>query len=167
MATKKLYKTFLFLPFCLCLLDEKSFESLSELDRGFFTDQSLLSTSGSSLAVGSPLSFQATPSQRAPLLPPLCVFQSPESVDVDYLCVSPLQGMFSTPEVFLQKHHKAPGFEQVFREQDARHMSWDVSSIKLEDNSPKVCVEPGVLKQMWSPQLQPSVLAKDLQDGSD
>lgn len=150
----------------LALSDEKSFESLSELDRGFFTDQSLLSTSRSSPAVASLLSLQASPSQLALSPSPLSIFHSPQTTDVDYLCVPPLQGMFSTPEVFLQRHWKAPSFEQVLREQNASHMSWDVSLIKLEDNSPKVCVEPGVLKQTWSPLLQPLLPAED-QGGSD
>lgn len=149
------------LPFLsLSLLDEKSFDSLSELERGFFTDQSLLSTSTSSPAVESLLSLQTSPAQLALSPSPLSVFHSLETVDVDYLCVPPPEGMFSTPEVFLQRDRKAAGLKQVLKEQDASHMSWDVSLIKLEDNSPKVCVEPGVLKT-WSPQLQTSLLAED------
>lgn len=147
------------------LSDEKSFESLSELDRGFFTDQSLLSTS--SPAVESLLSPQTSPSQLALPASPLSIFHSPETMEVDYMCGPPMQGMFSTPQVFLQRHWKAPVLEQVLREHDTSHMSWDLSLIKLEDNSPKVSMEPGVLKQTCSPQLQLSLLAEDCEGGSD
>lgn len=162
--TKQNYTLPLFLS--LPLSDEKSFESGLEHDRGFFTEQSLLSTSRPSPAVASLFSLQASPSQMAPSPSPLDVFHSPETVDVDYLCAPPLQCMFSTPEVYFQRHWKASGFEQVLREQDASHMSWDVSLIKFEENSPRVCVEP-VLKQTSSPQLQPLLPAEDGQSGSD
>lgn len=148
----------------------KSFEysSPSELDRSFFTEQSLLSalsleqlsTSRASKANGSDatLSLQASlclsldpisPSQALSF-----IFNTQEAENC-YLTV-PLQGKFSTPEVYLQKQKKDACFEQMYSELNPTQMSWDVSLIKPESNSPKPCTESSVQEQMLSPGRQPS-----------
>lgn len=149
----------------------KSFEysSPSELDRSFFTEQSLLSalsleqlsTSRASNADGSDatLSLQASlclsldptsPSQALSF----SIFNTQE-VENCYLTV-PLQGKFSTPEVYLQKQKKDACFEQMYSELNPTRMSWDVSLIKAESNSPKLCTESSAPELMWSPSRQPS-----------
>lgn len=116
-------------------------------------------------SVGPMLSLQASPSQQA-RSPSLNAVNTPETLD-GYLCVPLLHSMFSTPEVFLQKNQKALCFERVFRELDAGELSWDMSLIKPEGNSPKVCVDPSVLEQTWSPRLQLSLSAEESLGSSD
>lgn len=173
---------FLFPP--LGLLDMRSFEysSPSELDRSFFTEQSLLSalsleqlsTSRASKADGSnaTLSLQASlclsldptsPSQALSF----SIFNTQE-VENCYLTV-PLQGKFSTPEMYLQKQKKDACFEQMYSELNPTRMSWDVSLIKPESSSPKLCTESSAQEQMWSPSRQCSQhsLAEVSPDGEE
>lgn len=149
----------------------KSFEysSPSELDRSFFTEQSLLSAlsleqlSTSRVLKGdgsdATLSLQASLCLSLDSISPsqALSFSILNTQDVEncYLTV-PLQGKFSTPEVYLQKQKKDACFEQMYSELNPTRMSWDVSLIKPESNSPKLCVESSTQEQMWSPNSQHS-----------
>lgn len=150
-------------------LDWKSFEcsSPSELDRKFFGEQSLLSalsleqlstsrTSNDTLADGS--------DARLSILASLCLssdpITSPPAFSTNSLNTQetengqltiPLQGKSSTPYIILQKRKQAACFDQSCPDLGASQMSWDVSLIKSENNSPKPCLESSALESTWSP----------------
>lgn len=145
----------------------KSFEysSPSELDKGFFEEQSLLSTSSleqpsstsnPSEANGSDVkpSIQASPCLSLdPISPPKALSTSSfniQETDNCYLTM-PLQGKFSTPLVLPQK---SACLDQLYNDLTAAQMCWDVSFIKSETNSPKPNMESSALEQMWSPKPQ-------------
>lgn len=149
-----------------------SFEyfSPSELDRKFFGDQSLpsamsmeqLSTSRASndtLADGS--------DSKLSILAALCAASDPispspasslsglnaQETDNCHLAV-PLQGKSSTPYILLPKQKKAACFDQSYSDFATSQMSWDVSLIKSETSSPKLCMESNALEQVCSPKPQ-------------
>lgn len=147
----------------------KSFEcsSPSELDRKFLGEQSLLSAlsleqlstsrvSNETVADGSDarlstlavlcLSSDPIPSPQAILMNSL----NTQETDNCNLAV-PLQGKSSTPYILLQKQKKAACFDQSFSDLTSSQMSWDVSLIKSENNSPKPCIESSALESTWSP----------------
>lgn len=145
-------------------LDRKSFEcsSPSELDRKFFGEQSLLSAlsleqlstsraSNDTLADGS--------DARLSILASLCLssdpISSPQVFSVNSLNTQetencqltvPLQGKSSTPYIVLQKRKPTACFDQSCPDLGASQMSWDVSLIKSESNSPKPCMESSALE---------------------
>lgn len=153
------------------LLDMKSFEysSPSELDRRIFEEQSLLSAlslelstsraSNEAEADGSDarLSIRASLCLSLDPISPSQAFSmssfNTQETDNCYLVV-PLQGKFSTPQVFLPKQQKAACFDQSYSDLTATQISWDVSLIKPDGNSPKPCMESSTLEQTWSPKLQ-------------
>lgn len=150
----------------------KSFEDSSpcELDRKFFEEQSLLSalsleqlsasrTSNDGEANGS----DARLSIRASLCLSLDPISPPQAFSIsslntretdNYYLAVPLQGRFSTPQVLLQKQKTAACFDQLYSELSVSQMSWDVSLIKPESNSPKPCIESSAVEQPWSPNPQ-------------
>lgn len=152
------------------LLDMKSFEcsSPSELDRKFFGEHSLLSALSLEQLSTSRTSNDAEADgsdTRLSVLASLCLSSDPispsqafpmgsvNSQDTDncYLAV-PLQGKSSTPQILLQKQQKkAACFDQLYSDVAASQMSWDVSLIKPESNSPKPYMESSGLEQTWSP----------------
>nr|XP_046240783.1 uncharacterized protein si:ch73-303b9.1 [Scatophagus argus] len=153
-------------------IDMRSFEysSPSALDRRFFEEQSLLSalsleqmsTSRASIdteADGSDakLSIQASFCLSLdPFSPPPTFSMSSlnaQETDNCHLAV-PSQGKFSTPQVLFQKQKKAACFDQLYSDLTATQMSWDVSLIKPESNSPKPSMESSALEQTWSPKSQ-------------
>lgn len=153
-------------------IDMKSFEnsSLSELDKKFFEEQSLLSAllleqmstsriSNDAEADGSDakLSIRNSLCLSLDTISPTLAFSTsglnPQETDACYLSV-PLQGKFSTPQVLLQKQKKSTGFDQLYSDLTATQMCWDVSLIKPEGNSPKPSLESSALEQLWSPKLQ-------------
>lgn len=150
----------------------KSFESssLSELDKRFFEEQSLLSAllleqmstsrlSNDAEADGSDakLSIRNSLCLSLDTISPTPAFSTsglnPQETDACYLSV-PLQGKFSTPQVLLQKQKKSMCFDQLYSDLTATQMCWDVSLIKPEGNSPKPNLESSALEQLWSPKLQ-------------
>lgn len=150
----------------------KSFEfsSPSELDKRFFEEQSLLSAlsleqmstsriSNDTAADGSDAKLSIRNSlclSLDPISPTLAFSTSglnPQETEACYLAV-PLQGKFSTPQVFLQKQKKASCFDQLYSDLTSTQMCWDVSLIKPESNSPKPSMESSALEQLWSPKLQ-------------
>lgn len=150
----------------------KSFECSSpwELDRKFFGEQSLLSalsleqlsTSRASNNTGADGS-----EARLSILASLCLSSDPispsqafsmnslnvQETDNCHLAV-PLQGKSSTPHMLLQKQKTTACFDQSYSDLTASQMSWDVSLIKPESNSPKPCMESSTLEQTWSPKQQ-------------
>ena len=150
----------------------KSFEcpSPSELDRNVFEKPSWLSAlsldklstsweSNDTAADGS--------DARLSILASLCLSSEPNSpfaansmgsfnapeTDNCYLSV-PLLGKSSTPHVLLQKQKKAACSDQLYTDLSAAQMSWDVSLIKAESNSPKLYMESNAVEQTWSPRPQ-------------
>ncbi|KAM3620836.1 uncharacterized protein V6R79_002702 [Siganus canaliculatus] len=151
--------------------DMKSFEcsSPSELDRKFFGEQSLLSA----------LSLDQLSTPRAPndqeadgsdarlsILASLCLPSDPISPLQTFLMSSfnkseadnchlavPLQGKSSTPHVLLQKQRQDACLDQLYFDLTAVQMSWDVSLIKSDSNSPKPGMESNALENTWSPRL--------------
>lgn len=152
----------------------RSFEcsSPSELDRKFFEEQSLLSAlsleqlstsrvSNDTVADGSDarLSILASFCLSSDVGSPSQAYSmsSLNTQDTDNChLVVPLQGMSSTPQVLLQKPKGAAFFDQLNNDLTASQMSWDVSLIKPESNSPKLFVESSALEQTWSPKPQTS-----------
>lgn len=148
-------------------LDMKSFEcsSPSELDRKFFGEHSLLSAlsleqlstsraSNDTLADGS--------EARLSILASLCLssdpLTSPQGLSVNSLSTQdtdnchlavPSQGKSSTPYMLLQKK-KVACFDQSCNDLGASQISWDLSLIKSENNSPKPNTE-STLEPTWSP----------------
>lgn len=150
----------------------KSFEesSPSELDRKFFEEQSLLSALSREQLSASRISndgeasgSDAMLSIRASLCLPLDPISPAQAFSISslntretdsYFLTVPLQGRFSTPQLFLQKQKKAASFDQSYSELAVSQMSWDVSLIKPECNSPKPCSDSSAAEQTWSPNLQ-------------
>lgn len=152
----------------------RSFEcsSPSELDRKFFEEQSLLSAlsleqlstsrvSNDTVADGSDarLSILASFCLSSDVGSPSQAYSmsglNAQDTDNCHLVV-PLQGMSSTPQVLLQKPKGAAFFDQLNNDLSASQMSWDVSLIKPESNSPKLFVESSAMEQTWSPKPQTS-----------
>ncbi|KAK2914619.1 hypothetical protein Q8A73_005213 [Channa argus] len=149
--------------------DMKSFEfsSPSELDRRFYGEQSLLSAlsqeqlstsraSNDTVADGS----NATLSILASLCSSSDPITSPQAFSMNSLNTQDtdnchlavlLQGNSSTPYLHTEKQKKAPPFDQSCNDLCASQMSWDVSLIKYESNSPKPCMEFSVPESTWSP----------------
>lgn len=147
----------------------KSFEfsSPSELDRKFFEEQSLLSAlsleqlsttraSNDTVADGSDAkqSILASLCLSSDAISPSQAF-SMSSLNIQeasncHLAV-PLQGKSSTPFMLLQKQKNAACFDQLYCDLPAFQMSWDVSLIKPESNSPKPNMESSALEQTSSP----------------
>ncbi|XP_034440304.1 uncharacterized protein si:ch73-303b9.1 isoform X1 [Hippoglossus hippoglossus] len=162
----------------IVITDMKSFEcsSPSELDRKFFGEQSLMSSLSLEQLSTSRASNETVADGSDPRLSSLaflCLSSDPISPTVTiavnnlntqekdncHLAV-PLQGKSSTPYVLLQKRQKAALFDQSFSDLAASQMSWDVSLIKSESNSPKPCNESSTLESTWSPKppsTQPSL----------
>lgn len=149
----------------------KSFEcsSPSELDRKFFGEQSLLSAlsleqlstsrvSNDTTADGSDTKLSgASLCLSSDTISPRPGFSlnslNAQEADTCYLVV-PLQGKSSTPHVILQKPKQAACFDQSYSDLTASQMSWDVSLIKSDGNSPRLNVESCTLEQTWSPKPQ-------------
>lgn len=151
------------------LLDMKSFEcsSPSELDRKFYGEQSLLSAlSVEQLSTSRVLNdttadgLDTRPSVGASLClssdtaSPYSGFSvntmNTHEADGCYLAI-PLLGKSSTPHMLLQKPKQPACFDQSYNDLTASQMSWDVSVIKSESNSPRFYVESCTLEQTWSP----------------
>lgn len=151
------------------LLDTRSFEcsSPSELDRKFLGEQSLLSALSleqlsTSRASNNTLADESE--ARISILASLCLssdpITSPQVFSMNSLNTQetencrlsvPLQGKSSTPYMLLQKQKKAACFDQSCTDLGASQMSWDVSLIKSESNSPKLYMESSALESTWSP----------------
>lgn len=150
----------------------KSFEcsSPSELDRKFFGEPSLLSALSLEQLSASRVSNDTTADGSDTKLsvgPPLCLSSdatspcpgfslsslSTQEPDSGYLVV-PLQGKSSTPHIILQKPKQAVCFDQSYSDLTASQISWDVSVIKSEGNSPRLHVESCTPEQTWSPNPQ-------------
>nr|XP_057938232.1 uncharacterized protein si:ch73-303b9.1 [Doryrhamphus excisus] len=144
------------------LKDMSSFEcfSPSELDRKFFGEQSLPSL--------DQLSISANGSDfKPPILASLCVpsdLASPtqasslsdlntQDAENCHLRV-PLQGKSSTPYILLQKQKAVARIDQSYNDLTTSQMSWDVSLIKSENNSPKLFMDSSALETVWSPKPQ-------------
>ena len=155
----------------------KSFDcsSPSEFDRKFFGEQSLLSAlsleqlstskaSNDTVADGS--------DSRKSVLASLCLssdtispcqgfsLYSSNAQEPDGCSLSvPLQGKFSTPHILVQKPKSSACFDQSYSDLTASQISWDVSLIKPESNSPSFNMESSTREQTWSPkqQQQPSL----------
>lgn len=151
------------------LLDTKSFEcsSPSELDKRFYGEQSLLSAlSVEQLSTSRVLNDTTADGldTRQSVGASLCLSSDTTSpcsgfsvntmnthqADGCYLAV-PLLGKSSTPHMLLQKPKQAACFDQSYNDLTASQMSWDVSVIKSESNSPRFYVESCTLEQTWSP----------------
>ncbi|KAF7655597.1 hypothetical protein LDENG_00054020 [Lucifuga dentata] len=160
-------------------LDKKSFEfpSPSELDRKFFGEQSLLSAlsleqlstsraSNDMVSDGSDarLSVLVSLCQSADTLSPLQTFSvnslSFQESQTSQLAV-PLQGKSSTPHPLLQNHKWHDSSDEFYSDVMASQVSWDVSVIKPENNSPKPSMDLSVSESNLSPkpQLTPSSLS--------
>ncbi|MEQ2230058.1 hypothetical protein ILYODFUR_025289 [Ilyodon furcidens] len=149
--------------------DVKSFEcsSPSELDRKFFGEQSLLSAL-SLEQLPTPKLFSNTGGDGRPsILASLCLSldafspcggfsphdSNTQAVDNSNPTV-PLQGKFSTPQVLVKKPPNATCFDQSYIDLTASQISWDVSLIKSESNSPRFLMETSTQEQTWSPKPQ-------------
>ncbi|KAK5873053.1 hypothetical protein PBY51_013698 [Eleginops maclovinus] len=140
----------------------KSFECPSpmELDRKFFGEQSLLSASSlelstsrvsnDTMADGSDprLSILASLCMSSGSISPCQALNHAQETDNCYLAV-PLQGKSSTPHL-----KQAAVFDQSYSDLTASRMSWDVSGIKSENNSPRPGMESSALEATWSPKIQ-------------
>lgn len=152
----------------------RSFEcsSPSELDRKFFEEQSWLSALSVEQLSTSRISNDAVADgsdARLSVLASFCLSSDVSSPSQAYSMSSfnaqdtdnchlavPLQGMASTPQVLLQKHKGPTFFDQPNNDLTASQMSWDVSLIRPESNSPKPFMESSVVEQTWSPKPQTS-----------
>ncbi|XP_033977894.1 uncharacterized protein si:ch73-303b9.1 [Trematomus bernacchii] len=147
--------------------DMKSFECPSplELDREFLGEQSGLSAlsldlptsraSNDTLADGSDprLSILASLCLSSdPISPSLAPTNAQES-DRCYLAV-PLQGKSSTPYELLLKKKQPAVLDQSYSDLTVSRMSWDVSGITSEINSPRPFMESSALEATWSPKPQ-------------
>lgn len=149
------------------ILDMKSFEymSPSELDRKFFGEQSLLSALSLEQLSTSRLSNEMAADVSDARLSTLALrsissdpIPSPQAIstnnqDTCHLTV-PLPGKSSTPYMFQRKQEKAVCSNQSFSEFTTPQISWDVSLIKSESNSPKPCIDSSALESTWSPKPQ-------------
>ncbi|KAK2862592.1 hypothetical protein Q5P01_002125 [Channa striata] len=151
------------------LKDMKSFEfsSPSELDRRFYGEQSLLSAlsqeqlstsraSNDTLADGSNVTLSILASlcsSSDPITSPQAFsINSLNAQDTDSCQLAvPLQGNSSTPYMHIEKQKSATRFDQSCNDLGASQMSWDLSLIKYESNSPKPCMESNALEAAWSP----------------
>lgn len=144
----------------------KSFEcsSPSELDRKFLVENSLLSAvlspeqlptsraSNETVAEGSDpkLSTLSSLYLSSEAISPSLSFSYNKEID-NYRLAVPLQGKSSTPHMFLQKQKKPACFDQSYSDLSASQMSWEVSLIRPDSNSPRSCMESSALEQAWSP----------------
>ncbi|KAL3059314.1 hypothetical protein OYC64_011273 [Pagothenia borchgrevinki] len=147
--------------------DMKSFECPSplELDREFLGEQSGLSAlsldlptsraSNDTLADGSDPRLSTLASlclSSDPISPSLAPTNAQES-DCCYLAV-PLQGKSSTPYELLLKKKQPAVLDQSYSDLTVSRMSWDVSGITFENNSPRPIMESSALEATWSPKPQ-------------
>ncbi|KAG7494218.1 hypothetical protein JOB18_026300 [Solea senegalensis] len=154
------------------IADMKTFEcsSPSELDRRFFEEQSLMSALSLEQLSTSRVSNEMVADRsdaKTSSLAFLCVssdpVSSPQTTSMNNLNTQerdgchlavPLQGKSSTPCMLLQKQKKSTFFDQSYCDLTASQMSWDVSLIKSESNSPKPFTESSALEPTWSPNPQ-------------
>ncbi len=142
------------------------FSTPSELDRKFFEEQSLLSALSLEQLSTSRASNDTVADKsdtRLSILASLCLssdcispsqafsVSSSNAQETDNYLAVPLQGNSSTPCICLQKQKKAVCLDQLYT---ASQMSWDVSLIKPESNSPKPRMESSALEQESSPKPQ-------------
>ncbi|XP_070405279.1 uncharacterized protein [Nothobranchius furzeri] len=160
--------------------DLKSFEcsSPSELDRKFFGEQGLLSALSLEYLSLSRASNEAVANRsegRVSILASLCLstdLLSPcrgfsflgsgsntQEADGCTLTV-PMQGKFSTPIVTVPNSKPAGFFDRSNGDLTSLQISWDVSVIKAESNSPRCFVDSSVQQQTWSPKPQNQSLAE-------
>ncbi|XP_034093173.1 uncharacterized protein si:ch73-303b9.1 [Gymnodraco acuticeps] len=136
--------------------DMKSFECLSplELDRKFLGEQSGLSADTLADGFDPRLSIPASLCLSSdPISPSLAPTNAQES-DSCYLAV-PLQGKSSTPyELLLKKKKQLAVLDQSYSDLTLSRMSWDVSGITPENNSPRSIMECSALEATWSPKPQ-------------
>ncbi|KAM9759597.1 uncharacterized protein ACNS7B_006137 [Menidia menidia] len=145
--------------------DMKSFEcsSPSEFDRNFFGEQSLLSALSLEQLSTSKASNEAMADSRASILASFCLaldtvspcrgFESQELEGGGSLAV-PQQGKFSTPQILNEKTKGGTAvFDRSYADLTPSHISWDLSLIKAESNSPRI----NALEQTWSPNLTRSL----------
>ncbi|CAJ1051805.1 uncharacterized protein si:ch73-303b9.1 [Xyrichtys novacula] len=150
--------------------DMKSFECSSPLepDRRFWGEQSWMSALSLEQLSTSKASSDTTAEGFDPRLSILASLGLPadsispsqasswnntQETDNCHLAV-PLQGKSSTPYMLLQKKKEPACFDQSYTEFASSQISWDVSYIKPESNSPKLFVESSALEQMRSPKPQ-------------
>lgn len=162
-------------PWCLtCYLsDVESFDcSLpSEFDRKFLGDQSLLSAlsleqlSTSKILTETP--FNGSDS-RMSVLASLCLsadsISPSQGLSFDSINAQetgnrnltvPLDVKFSTPHNLIQKPKNATCPDLTMSQ-----VSWDVSLIKVDNSSPRFCMESSTQEQTWSPSLQKHSIAE-------
>ncbi|XP_029908069.1 uncharacterized protein LOC115359644 [Myripristis murdjan] len=153
--------------------DMNSFECMSpsELDKNFFGEQSLPSALSleqlSSSRVSNDLVVEGSEAKPC-ALPSLCLLSDSMSPSKAFPVSSstcqesqtphltvPLQGNSSTPHELLQKEKLGGSFDQqCYIDLMATQISWDVSLIKPNNNSPKLCMESSSLESTWSPKPQ-------------
>ncbi|XP_037831442.1 uncharacterized protein si:ch73-303b9.1 [Kryptolebias marmoratus] len=156
----------------------KSFEcsSPSELDKKFFGEQSLLSALSLeqlSISKSSNGTVADRSENRVSVLASLCLsadtispcrefsFHSSNMQETDNCNLTvPSQGKFSTPNLLVQKPKTATSFDRSYGDLTASQISWDVSLIKAENNSPRFFMDSSAQEQMWSPKPQKHSLAE-------
>lgn len=153
------------------LVDMSSFDcsSPSELDRKFLGEQSLPSSLSLELSTSRPLNETFADGYEAKLSFQASLHMSSEAIsgspapsqsDLNaqqtnhgHLAI-PLQGKSSTPYILPQKQKKAAFFDPSSSDLTAPQMSWDVSLITSESNSPKQYMELSAVELTRSPNPQ-------------